>query len=52
MGGCVAKMVYVLAREDPTAADLASRFHSIFFLGTPHRGSEMAAVLRNILIVA
>lgn len=52
MGGCVAKMVYILARQDRTAADLASRIHSIFFLGTPHRGSEMAAVLENILTVS
>lgn len=52
MGGCVAKMTYILARQDPTASELASRFHSIFFLGTPHRGSEMAAVLENMLTVA
>ncbi|KAM7192873.1 hypothetical protein V8F20_008670 [Naviculisporaceae sp. PSN 640] len=52
MGGCVAKMAYILARQDPTASELASRFHSIFFLGTPHRGSEMAAVLENMLTVA
>ncbi|KAK4175485.1 hypothetical protein QBC36DRAFT_23661 [Triangularia setosa] len=52
MGGCVAKKAYILARQDPTAADLASRVHSIFFLGTPHRGSDMAAVLENMLAVA
>ncbi|KAK3681030.1 hypothetical protein B0T22DRAFT_523836 [Podospora appendiculata] len=49
MGGCVAKLVYILARQDPAAGDLAARVHSIFFLGTPHRGSEMAAVLENML---
>ncbi|KAK0619028.1 hypothetical protein B0T14DRAFT_495874 [Immersiella caudata] len=52
MGGCVAKMTYILARQDPSAADLATRFHSIFFLGTPHRGSDMATMLEGMLTVA
>jgi len=52
MGGCVAKMAYILARQDPAAADIAARFHSIFFLGTPHRGSDMAGMLSNMLTVA
>lgn len=52
MGGCVAKKVYILARQDPTAANLAERVHSIFFLATPHRGSDMASTLKNILAVA
>jgi hypothetical protein len=52
MGGCVAKKAYILARQDPTCKDLAERVHSIFFLGTPHRGSDLAAVLENMLTVA
>jgi len=52
MGGCVAKKAYILARQDPTCKDLAKRVHSIFFLGTPHRGSDLAAVLENMLTVA
>ncbi|KAK4445761.1 hypothetical protein QBC34DRAFT_160610 [Podospora aff. communis PSN243] len=52
MGGCVAKMTYILARQDPSAADIAARFHSIFFLGTPHHGSDMASMLENMLTVA
>ena len=51
MGGCVAKKAYILARQDPACADLASRFHSMFFLATPHRGSELGKVLRNLLLV-
>ncbi|UKZ77190.1 hypothetical protein TrVFT333_004909 [Trichoderma virens FT-333] len=51
MGGCVAKKAYILARQDPTCADLAGRFHSMFFLATPHRGSELGKVLRNLLLV-
>ncbi|KAK4235181.1 hypothetical protein C8A03DRAFT_46637 [Achaetomium macrosporum] len=52
MGGCVAKKAYILARQDPTAADLARRMHSIFFLATPHRGSDMASTLQSILAVS
>ncbi|SPQ25705.1 80cd6532-9d7f-4fa3-bb68-de2949bee57c [Thermothielavioides terrestris] len=52
MGGSVAKKAYILARQDPTAADLGARVHSMFFLATPHRGSDMATVLENMLAVA
>ncbi|KAL7818135.1 hypothetical protein V8C44DRAFT_347610 [Trichoderma aethiopicum] len=51
MGGNIAKAAYVLARQSPLAEDIASRFHSIIFLGTPHRGSNLAKVARNILQV-
>ncbi|KAL1880559.1 hypothetical protein VTK73DRAFT_5572 [Phialemonium thermophilum] len=49
MGGCVAKKAYVMAREDPTCKDFAARVRAMFFLATPHRGSDMAATLENIL---
>ena len=52
MGGCVAKKAYILAREDPTCDDLSKRIHSMFFLGTPHRGSSMATILENMLTIA
>jgi pimeloyl-ACP methyl ester carboxylesterase len=52
MGGCVAKKAYILARQNPGAADLAKRVHSVFFLATPHRGADMAAVLENMLTLA
>ncbi|KAI1660618.1 hypothetical protein F4813DRAFT_299353 [Daldinia decipiens] len=52
MGGCVAKKAYILARQDPTCKDLAGRIHSIFFLGTPHRGSDLAAILKRLSIIA
>ncbi|KAI1101394.1 hypothetical protein F4804DRAFT_335296 [Jackrogersella minutella] len=49
MGGCVAKKAYIIARQDPTCKDLANRVHSIFFfLGTPHRGSDLAAILKAL----
>ncbi|KAI0378271.1 hypothetical protein F5Y04DRAFT_152464 [Hypomontagnella monticulosa] len=52
MGGCVAKKAYILARQDPTCKDLADRIHSIFFLGTPHRGSDLAAILKKLSLIA
>ncbi|KAG8162114.1 hypothetical protein KVR01_007879 [Diaporthe batatas] len=51
MGGCIVKKAYVLARQSHIHQDFASRFHSMFFLGTPHRGSNLAATLGNILQV-
>ncbi|KAI9172632.1 Vegetative incompatibility protein [Paramyrothecium foliicola] len=52
MGGCVAKKAYILARIDPTCKDLAQRVHSMFFLGTPHRGADLAPILKSILTLA
>lgn len=52
LGGCVAKMAYILAREDPLRAALASRICSMIFLGTPHRGSDLAKLLSRILSVS
>lgn len=49
MGGNIAKAAYVLARQSPMTGELARRFHSIIFLGTPHRGSNLAKIARNIL---
>ncbi|KAI1500933.1 hypothetical protein F5X99DRAFT_418859 [Biscogniauxia marginata] len=52
MGGCVAKKAYILARQDVNCREIASRIFSIFFLGTPHRGSDLAVILQNMLQVA
>jgi pimeloyl-ACP methyl ester carboxylesterase len=51
MGGCVAKKAYILAHQDPACKDLAERIHSIFFLGTPHGGSNLAQILASMLTV-
>ncbi|KAK5990317.1 Protein SERAC1-like protein [Cladobotryum mycophilum] len=50
MGGCVAKKAYVLARQDPASESFASRFTAMFFLATPHRGSNLAKIIRNVLL--
>ncbi|KAL8699347.1 MAG: hypothetical protein Q9201_006059 [Fulgogasparrea decipioides] len=52
MGGLVAKKAYILAREDPSAKELASRIHTLYFLATPHRGSDLTKILMNIMKVS
>ncbi|PTB42433.1 hypothetical protein M441DRAFT_191126 [Trichoderma asperellum CBS 433.97] len=50
MGGCIAKEAYIIARQHPSYKDLAGRIYGIFFLGTPHHGSDLAGVLENMSI--
>ncbi|PGH13282.1 hypothetical protein AJ80_06392 [Polytolypa hystricis UAMH7299] len=49
MGGVVIKKAYLLAKHDPDLKHIAKRFHTIVFLATPHRGSDSAQILRNLL---
>ena len=49
MGGLVIKKSYILARQDGAFQVLARRFYSMIFLATPHRGSDSAELLGNIL---
>lgn len=51
MGGLVLKKAYVLACQDSELRPLARRCRAIYFLATPHRGSDLAKVLKNILRV-
>lgn len=52
MGGLVIKKACILCKTNPEFADIAERMHSFYFLGTPHRGSDLAATLNNILRVS
>lgn len=52
MGGLVIKKTYLLAKQDPAHEKLVSRFSAIFFLATPHRGSDSAKILDGILKAA
>ncbi|PGH16119.1 hypothetical protein AJ80_05334 [Polytolypa hystricis UAMH7299] len=47
MGGIVIKKVCSLPGNDKSR--ISSRIHTLYFLATPHRGSDLAAVLANIL---
>jgi hypothetical protein len=49
LGGLVVKKACIVAKEDPIFKDIGSRIHSIYFLATPHRGSDLASTLNNIL---
>lgn len=43
------KKVLILAKQDPSYHNIAHRIHSMFFLATPHRGSQSAQLLNNVL---
>lgn len=49
MGGLVIKKAFTLARDVP---EFQERIRCLFFLATPHRGSDYAALLNNILAVS
>ncbi|ETS86626.1 hypothetical protein PFICI_00454 [Pestalotiopsis fici W106-1] len=49
MGGLVIKQAYMLLKQSGESSTMSGRFNSIFFLGTPHRGSSSAKLLKNIL---
>lgn len=49
LGGLVVKQAYIALRERRVDPEFAERIQSIFFLATPHRGSDYASTLSNIL---
>lgn len=51
MGGLVIKKAYILAKRDPTYRSISDRFHTVFFIATPHRGADSAQLLANLLRV-
>ena len=46
------KKAYLLGQNDPEYKDITKSIASIIFLSTPHRGSNLAAVLHSILEVS
>jgi len=42
----------ILAKDDPVFQELRQRFRAIFFMATPHRGSDFAQLLRSILSIS
>ncbi len=42
----------MLAREDPDLQNLASRIHTLYFLASPHKGSDFAKTFSNIINVS
>lgn len=51
MGGLVIKKAYIFAQQSAEYRTLAERVRAIFFLATPHRGSDLASLLTKILHV-
>jgi len=49
MGGLVIKRAYILAKQMQEFLSLADRVEAIFFLATPHRGSDLARVFSKLL---
>jgi triacylglycerol esterase/lipase EstA (alpha/beta hydrolase family) len=52
MGGLVVKKAIIIAKQNPAYQSVGSRIHSIFFLGTPHRGANLAQTLSNIMRIS
>ncbi|KAH7324593.1 hypothetical protein B0I35DRAFT_164775 [Stachybotrys elegans] len=52
MGGLVIKKAHILAHRNRDQCDVSGRIRGIFFLATPHKGSDYAALLNNILKVS
>ncbi|XMA09563.1 hypothetical protein WAI453_002354 [Rhynchosporium graminicola] len=49
MGGLVLKKAYIIGKTDEQFAGMMKQTYGIVFLGTPHRGSNLAVTLNNIL---
>ncbi|KAK2788180.1 hypothetical protein FQN53_004065 [Emmonsiellopsis sp. PD_33] len=49
MGGLVVKKAYIIGKTDDQYSTMMSQTYGIVFLGTPHRGSNLAHILDNIL---
>jgi WD40 repeat protein len=52
MGGLVAKKAYLLAKQSKEYERFSGHVRNIFFLATPHRGSNLAELLSRILQVS
>ncbi|KAL1880762.1 hypothetical protein Daus18300_001376 [Diaporthe australafricana] len=52
MGGLVVKQAFILGLMNDTYAAMISQVFGIIFLSTPHKGSNFARVLNNILSVS
>ncbi|KAL8911682.1 MAG: hypothetical protein Q9172_007630 [Xanthocarpia lactea] len=52
MGGLVVKKAYIVGKHDPEFSTIIAHVYGMLFLATPHRGSQYAKVLNNILSTA
>lgn len=52
LGGLVIKKACIISKENPAFHEIGKRIHSIYFLATPHRGSDLARTLNRVMRVA
>lgn len=52
MGGLVVKKAYLLGQNDENYQGITKSISAIVFLGTPHRGTNLADLLNKILFVS
>ncbi|KAL8994136.1 MAG: hypothetical protein Q9169_005812 [Polycauliona sp. 2 TL-2023] len=52
MGGLITKKTFILARSDSKYSKIVSQVHGMLVLSTPHKGSNYAHTLNNILNAA
>ncbi|TIA08966.1 WD40 repeat-like protein [Aureobasidium pullulans] len=52
MGGLVLKRACILLKTNDRYLQTRKRLHSFYFLGTPHRGAELANILGKILSIS
>lgn len=49
LGGLVIKKACIISKENPIYQDIGNRIHSMYFLATPHRGSDLARTLSKVM---
>lgn len=49
MGGLIVKKALILGRNDSNYTDIVNSVSAVLFLSTPHRGSDLARTLNNLL---
>ncbi|KEF58876.1 uncharacterized protein A1O9_03719 [Exophiala aquamarina CBS 119918] len=49
MGGLIVKKALILGRNDSNYTDIVESVSAVLFLSTPHRGSDLAKTLNNLL---
>jgi hypothetical protein len=49
MGGLVFKKAFLLSQHNPAYQSLGQRFHTVYFLATPHYGADSAQFLKAML---
>ncbi|RFU23947.1 hypothetical protein B7463_g12392, partial [Scytalidium lignicola] len=52
LGGLIAKKAYIEARTNTNYQQLGGRIHSLYFLATPHQGSESSQLVQTLISIS